>query len=541
MQALLGKISRIEHIEAEQKTENGQAANGQAAGAHLKIGFKAACLLPEHKAVPEWLKDAALTIERTVFDAREIGGPGDSVVLTTEESAPLLRPLSVAPDVARDQIPDALQLRLCWWKDDAPPEWSVRANGRLQSGAWQKDEDGEGWAAQVETDSFFDFAPRLPVAFEIVCDKLSAGCSVLPGSEPVAAILARPEGEVHRVENAWYEADVTARLHGGAIVALRERGRDTDHFAAPQGRIGRELEWGGHTDRFVTGWAEWSEKMRDAAVTGGTRRESNATRLSLEGVVDEGEGLRTSVTYTFHDAMPLVILQREWSAGPKKEDDKEKDGAPKELIDELRTMIFSFRAASMPERDACSGSRVLCAEDGRLTVARSVRLNHMSEHHYWRMKDGWAVVEHPRRRECMMYLFDTQSPPHLATWMGTHVFTLEPVWPAMALRPGGSVGFALALTAGELCGASGQGAWVACRAPRADGGVICGVVARLRGGESNPQAVFSLDNQTRETTLRHVLLPGVGEVSYATAEFAAGGMSQPFDVIVGGIAARRTL
>ena len=57
MQALLGKISRIEHIESEQKIENGHTENGQATIAHFKIGFKAACLLPEHKAAPEWLKN----------------------------------------------------------------------------------------------------------------------------------------------------------------------------------------------------------------------------------------------------------------------------------------------------------------------------------------------------------------------------------------------------------------------------------------------------------------------------------------------------
>jgi hypothetical protein len=55
MQALLGKISHIEHIKAEHRIENGghekngQAATGhnknkQAAGAHLKIGFKVACV-----------------------------------------------------------------------------------------------------------------------------------------------------------------------------------------------------------------------------------------------------------------------------------------------------------------------------------------------------------------------------------------------------------------------------------------------------------------------------------------------------------------
>jgi hypothetical protein len=38
----------------------------------------------------------------------------------------------------------------------------------------------------------------------------------------------------------------------------------------------------------------------------------------MNGIVDEGEGLHTNVSYTFHDEMPLIVLQREYSFTPKK-------------------------------------------------------------------------------------------------------------------------------------------------------------------------------------------------------------------------------
>lgn len=544
MQALLGKISRIEYIENEKENER-NTGSGPAAGARMKIGFKAACLLPERKAAPAWLKDQTLSIERHVLDAREIGGPGDSVVLTTAESALLLHPLSVMPQVARGGVPDALQLTLCWWKDDAPPEWSVRANGRLQSGAWQKAEDGDGWTAQVETASFFDFAPRLPVAFEIECDKLRAGCAVVPADESWARELPLPQGTMHRVENRWYETDVAARLHGGAIAALRERGRGVDHFLVSEERVGRRLEYGGHSDRYRNGWGSWSDKMRDAVMTStGARREGATMRLCLEGVVDEGEGLRTSVALTFHDELPLIALRREWSYAPKKgddDDDKDKDDAPKEPADELHPMQFSFRCAARSERDGGAGSRVLCGDGEGLAVLRPVALNHLDEHHYWRMRDGWAILEHPLRRECILYLFDAQWPPHLATWLGERAITLEPFWPFAPVRADGSAGYALALSAGELCGASERGGWVACRALQPAGGMVCAAVARLRDPAMNEHAAFTLAGQTREAPLRSILIPGVGEVLCAVVEFENGDIEDELSAIVAGIPARREL
>jgi hypothetical protein len=84
--------------------------------------------------VPDWLQDQVLVIERDVVDRREVGNPGDSIVLTPAESARWLYPLAIRPAVAYGELPPTLQLCLRWWKDDKPPEYNVRANGRRQSG-----------------------------------------------------------------------------------------------------------------------------------------------------------------------------------------------------------------------------------------------------------------------------------------------------------------------------------------------------------------------------------------------------------------------
>jgi hypothetical protein len=55
------------------------------------------CLLPERAPVPRELREVEITVVRMVADPREIGQPGDSLVLSAAESRPWLPPLPVVP------------------------------------------------------------------------------------------------------------------------------------------------------------------------------------------------------------------------------------------------------------------------------------------------------------------------------------------------------------------------------------------------------------------------------------------------------------
>jgi hypothetical protein len=97
------------------------------------------------------------------------------------------------------------------------------------------------------------------------------------------------------------------------------------------------------------------------------------------------------------------------------------------------------------------------------------------------------------------------------------------------MRSEESIGFAAALSGGEMGGAGPEGAWVACRAPRAEGGVQCAVIARLREGSPPPPVGFVLGAEKRGARFESALLPGVGTIFYAAAAFPDGRMDQPFD------------
>src|SRR5205823_10582802 len=99
---------------------------------------------------------------------------------------------------------------------------------------------------------------------------------------------------------------------------------------------------------------------------------------------------------------------------------------------------------------------------------------------HWTMTGGWAMAEHPLRRECTLYLFDQTCQPYLATWLGDHTLTLEPSWPHLPMRPEESIGFAAAISAGEAAGAGAEGAWVACRRTHRGGGGNFAATSRLR-------------------------------------------------------------
>jgi hypothetical protein len=532
-----------------------------------QVRFKPACLMPERKPIPEWLKDQTLTVTREVADPRELGHPGDSIVLTPAESERWLYPLTATPNIAYGALPPTVQIRLRWWKEEKLPEFTVSANGHrvtgtferetpdarrqtpaekassvsLAPGAWRLAPASEAsiGVAFVETAPFFSYTPNLPVTLEVTCDKMRAACTVLPAQAPFHGKILPAEGERHRIESDWYAIDIGAQSHAGAIAALTEKGRGVDHFRRPAHLIHEPYYHGGHLDRIRQGW-DWSEKMAEVAMaTAGARRDAGATRLRLEGVVDEGANLRTSVVYTLMDALPLLRVERDYEfLKGKEKDEKEKDDKPKEPIDDLKTVGLGFRAAAIQERDGTSGSRILCTDGERLVTYRPGEELEEYESWYWRMKDGWAIMEHPRRRECIMYLFDGADAPYVESWSGLHWMTLQPLWPFLPMRVEQSVGYAIALVAGEACGAAAEGAWVACRVPWPDGGVRCAVIARMKAPLSNAAASIAVGSVSQEAPLQPSYLPGISEVGVAVVTLPLARMEDELAVTVAGIPKR---
>jgi hypothetical protein len=513
-----------------------------ASGGGLRIKFRPSCVLPQRVSVPEWLKDQTLVLDRpAVPDLREVGGPGDSIVLTVEESAKWLRPLEVEPVVAYGRLPEQIVLTLRWWKDEKAPEFTIRANGKQITGKFEK--SGDLWQASMSTSTFFDPKPKLPVSFDISCDKLRAVCSVLPSDAPFWRKILLPEVEVSRIGGPWYHVDVTASLFGGAICALRENGRDVDHFRAPEGFIQSRLENGGHTDRLTLGWQGmfWDQTYKTAMTVSSATREGRATNLRLEGLVDEGRNLRTAVCYTLCDDLPLLVLRRDYHFHPAKKKDDDKQEKPKEPVDEIESIGLAFRSAWRPDSDRLSGSRIIHAGNSGVEVVRIVRPGDRLRGISHKLRDGWVIVEHPLRRECMLYLLDPESCPYLRSWRATHAVTLEPVWPAATVRSGESVGYTMGMVAGELCGAGEGGAWVACRSKMPKGGVRCGVIGRFADPPAAADAVFTLGEEKITQPLEKIMIPGLGQVHFAVADLPEGSVDDSFDACAAGMPARREI
>jgi hypothetical protein len=108
----------------------------------------------------------------------------------------------------------------------------------------------------------------------------------------------------------------------------------------------------------------------------------------------------------------------------------------------------------------------------------------------------------------------------------------------VALLPEESIGFASGLVAGETGGASPQGAWVACRRRNHSGGVVCGIVARLRTGADAGVRVACGDSAS-EITLQHTLMPGIGPLYYGCVPFEDESPASALAVEVGSIQGRK--
>ncbi len=134
----------------------------------------------------------------------------------------------------------------------------------------------------------------------------------------------------------------------------------------------------------------------------------------------------------------------------------------------MQAVGLGFRAAWGAERDGRSGSRLLCADGERLAAIRGTQVGDWVEHEHWRMTGGWAVAEHPGRREYMMYLFD---PKRRRTWRHGSAGTTSP-WNRSGTMPVGpeeSVGYVLALRRARSAGPA-RGRVGACRTAAPGGG-----------------------------------------------------------------------
>jgi hypothetical protein len=543
MQAILGSITRIEEGEADAAAASDDPAHPKP----LKVSFKPRCILPERQAIPEWLKDATLTVTRAVPDPREVGNEGDCIVLSVVESRMYLAPLTVTPDIQTGAMPETLRLHLAWWKDENPPEVTVRANGREKTQKWTKVDGKNEFHAAVETAPFFSFSPTLPARFEITSGPMKTSATVLPpngnGFHPVPVSDNATGGERHRAENVFFRVEIDARTQATCIASLVEKGRGLDHFAplTDRERIAHPLFWGGHIDRLRLGW-EMHGKMAETALTvrDAARSGEDASRLALEGAIEDT--LRTRVAYTLFDSLPILLIEREYyfekGKEEKKDEDKEK---PKEAIDELKMASASFRAAFAAEWDSVSGSRILCTDGETLATLRPSGPGEYYRANGWRMADGWAMVEHPRRRAWALYLLDRSVPaPTLHYWSGDGVLTLEPGWDYRPIPTGSAFSVATALIAGELGGASANGAWVATRNHLPGGGILCATVARLKTAENGERltATFRYRESMQAVPLERLLLPGVGNVYVATARFEGATLDGQWDLSVAGIASR---
>jgi hypothetical protein len=532
MQALIGKITKRTIKEP----------TSPSASTTFEIGFKPVAVLPHRTKPPEWLNDQTLTVERTVPDPREIGACGESIVLTAQESRKWLEPLRVSPAITYGAPPARLKLILDWWKDEKAPEFTVTAAGRTATGTFEKQEPA-GFAASVDVACLLDGPVRPPLTIEIVCDKLTVACACLSDAEVgFGWIPPAEQGRRYRIDNRWYGFDVAPEIEAGLALSLREKGRGCDHFAVTADII-RTPQDQGQLDVLRLGWG-WSDKLREAPATCvGGRREGRATRFGVESLLDEGQGLRSSVVYTSYDDFPVITVQREFQFH-KPKDKKDESGKPKEVIDDVQTVGVTFRTATAVHRDRPVQSRVLTSDGGDRLVTYGSRIcgdglgaSDWLADNEWRAACGWVMVEHPDRKQNLLYCFDRENAPKVAVRFWNIIVNLVVEWLPRALRPEEAIGFNTAIAAGELCGARGSEAWVALRVPSAEGGVEVAVIGRLHDGK-HQTAEIALAGENRSVPMDRVLLPGIGHISHATARFASGRMDSPFDIAVDGIRTR---
>ncbi len=493
MHALLGKIIEV-----------------VSDGSHHKVTFEPLCTLPDHKAPPAHLKDQKLSIERETPDPREIGERGDSIALTVKESLVFLRPLTL---LEPEHSTSEGHLLLRWWKDDTPPEWTVRAGYKILSGAWTRSQGSTHWQAALGADDLKEL-PR-PSELEICCGDLKIHHTLTP-APPFAAKVCKRWGQVHRMESHWLSVDVTPKS-GGALASLASGENTANYFFSNPRLIQHPLDRGGHVDRFRTGWGEWNT-MRDKTLDStGATRESGASRVTMQGNLEDD--LRTALSATLLDDWPLLLMRRDFFLHAKKDDKKDELRQP---VDEMRLFQTGFRCAVNPQPQ----SRVWCCENGEAISFRLAREHEGEMFWHWTLEDGWVLLSRTAS-EHLLYFFDAQSALHLGLWRGPHVMTLEPFWSGVPLKIGESTGFSLGLAAGEVGGATSNGAWIASRTVQS-GEAHGALLGRFKTAPH--EVVFSLGERTVTAPLSALLLPGIGTLHGASARLPESAPGAKFEV-----------
>lgn len=522
MIALLGKIISITKIDA-----------GSASMNRFEIKFKAACVMPARTVIPEWLKDQTLTLTRDIVDPRELGHPGDSIIIPPDESDRWLHPLRVDPVIAYNELPDSIRIKLKWWKEDKSPDYTVKANGIVITGKFDKTD--ETWNAEVKTSDFYSSTPKLPVDFEVAVDKMKAVCSVVRDDTLWSRKMSLPAGDRHRVSGNWYTVDVISGAYGSGIISLVEKGRGVDHFLTPKGQITADLLHIGHKDMLVQGWDFW--KMAGTSMNcAGYYREGDSLKMSFDGVVDEGKGIRSSVTYTVFDELPLILDDRRFQfAEPKKPDDPKANEMPKEPIDNMIPVGFGIRPGWASDTGSQSGSKVIFMNDKQLMEYRLVKEDYLSLHNST-LAESWILVEHPNRNENTLYFVDKKHVQYIGVCLNSFSFLIETRSPVIPLMPNSTLGFSIGFSAGELCGASTAGAWTSIRMP-VDGGIRCAVIGSFK--DSRQDVTISVGDTVKQLQLMSAIVPGIGTIGYVTCDLPGSTIDDAFDVVAAGIPSRR--
>ena len=496
------------------------------------VSFRPVSVLPLRTPVPEWLKDRILTVARSIGDARELGGPGDSIVIGAAEAARWLRPLTVSPAIIEGDPPEVLRVALSWWHEDTPPELTAVAAGRRVPVELTR--DGDRFAGSVPLAALRG-AAGYPEHISIEGAGLKALCALAPACGVSARAIDLPHCRGYRLRTPWLSLDVDTDHYAGCIAGLAERGREIDHFARPDGIIQLPCEHGGQYERVKFEWS-WNDAPRgQKAVTAGARQEGGAIRLDLQGIADPGREMRTSAAYTAYEAIPLVTAQREYSLHPKT--DEKDDGTLKEPIDRLSSPTLGIRSASLAERNGTGSSRVLLHDGARLVSARGGTME-MQGSRSWALRDGWALLEHPGRRSRILYLFDTDGPPTLKVWNAAHEISVEPQWHAVPVAPGGSFGITMGIVAGEAGGASTAGAWVGVKTPDPDGGMRWAIVARLALSTADRSVTIVSGQIKRSASLEPFHVTGIGTLYTAVVTLPDAGEAA-VDITAAGIESKR--
>jgi hypothetical protein len=519
MNAILGKIVSV---------KPGAKRRGRI---RIAVRFKATALLPNRMEVPAWLANEILTIHREVADPNEIGGPGDAIALTRAESEKWLEPLVIDPETINGKLPAVLRFTLRWWKSNAAPEFTAKALGKTITGTFIR--RGEIFSASVSTNRLLDVNVPRPIEIEITCKPLRAVCAVIPFDKPASHHFIDLRGEGYRLLNPFYAIDIVAGRAGGGIIGWRERLRGVDHLAQTA-QTQKAFDKAGHTDRV---WVGGQEKLADAKLTFTVRQhESGATRVEIDGVIDEEKNARSSATYRLLDGLPLLVIRRDARIGEPKPDEKKEK--PNEPTDSLVPLQLGFRHATTLEGNGAWGSQLLSMDGDRLAPVRALFENDYAQRGEWMLKSGWAMVHHPLRREVTLFLTDPEHPPELLSWAGSDFLTLEPNWLPRVYRPPAGAAFSVAMCAGEIGGASADGAWVVCRALPDDKGFLCIAIARLRSPAEDADAEFRLGKETVSASLSSQYIEGIGLIHLAKAYFKGTNKSRDLDAVVAGIPSR---